>query len=272
MTFWGIVSELKQIWNSATELFSPDCSPSRCTKLHFIKHCWNLGYYFFTFWALSLLLLHKMRAAICQKKRCGRSQGGPRWGYDATLFGCLLAGAIKNKWILPVYMTVLCRGTTTPYRLAWTRISFGQPNLSQFPLSGWVNPPSSHFYICLFSPPLLHFDAPAIPPALQAPRVQLALQTPCSQHTMHNPAPVMPDYIETCIETKKKKEEWLALFSVVSFSLMTINAWSNSIRLFLLSIVCSLLFLVRHFFLHVIMTFMGLLSRTNEEIWLKVGP
>lgn len=194
-----------------------------------------------------------------KKKRCGRSQGGPRWGYDATLFGCLLAGAIKNKWILPVYMAVLCRGTTTPYRLAWCVCltcvqppghGLDQPDVSQFPLSGWVNPPSSHFYICLFSPPLLHFDAPAIPPALQAPRVQLALQTPCSQHAMHNPAPVMPDYIETCIETKKKKkkEEWLALFSVVSFSLMTINAWSNSIRLFLLSIVCSLLFLVRHFF------------------------
>lgn len=42
-----------------------------------------------------------------------------------------------------------------------------------------------------FFSPLRHFDAPVVPPALHAPRVQLALQTPCSQHTMHNPAPVM---------------------------------------------------------------------------------
>lgn len=52
-------------------------------------------------------------------------------------------------------------------------------------------PPSSFFCLCLFFSPLRHFDAPVIPPALHAPRVQLALQTPCSQHTMHNPAPVM---------------------------------------------------------------------------------
>lgn len=41
-----------------------------------------------------------------------------------------------------------------------------------------------------FLVPLWHFGAaPVIMPALHAPRVQLALQTPRSQHTMHNPAP-----------------------------------------------------------------------------------
>lgn len=172
-----------------------------------------------------------------KKKRCGRSQGGPRWGYDATLFGCLLAGAIKNKWILPVCMTVLRRGTTTPYRLAWCvcvspasnhqDTAWISPTSPSFLCLAEWNPPSSHFYICLFSPPLLHFDAPAIPPALQAPRVQLALQTPCSQHAMHNPAPVMPDYIETCIETKKKRKKRSGL---LYFLLWASHWWPSMLK------------------------------------------
>lgn len=45
-------------------------------------------------------------------------------------------------------------------------------------------------FLSLFLVPLWHFEAsPVIMPALHAPRVQLALQTPRSQHTMHNPAP-----------------------------------------------------------------------------------
>lgn len=158
-----------------------------------------------------------------------------------------------------MYMKVYCRGTTTQHQAGLVCVFDQHPTTRTRLRSAQVSPTSTSF-LCLaewilplpislsvyFSLRSLHFEVAAIPPAIQAPRVQLAPQTPCSQHTMHNPAPVMPDYMEPCIETKK--EEWLVLFSVVSFTLMTINAWSNGIRLFLLSIVCSLLFLVRLFF------------------------
>lgn len=74
------------------------------------------------------------------------------------------------------------------------RVSALCPSLSQFPLclSLCILPlPFSASVFFFFCSPVRHFDAPVVPPALHAPRVQLALQTPCSQRTMHNPAPVM---------------------------------------------------------------------------------
>ncbi len=61
--------------------------------------------------------------------------------------------------------------------------------------------------ICVSLVLLWHFEASlVIQPSLPAPRGQLALLTPCSQHTIHNPAPVMETTLR-CFQ--KAKERYL---------------------------------------------------------------
>ena len=78
-------------------------------------------------------------------------------------------------------------------------IQFGRPSPEE-PLS--LSPIVFFLFLSLSLPPSLcvsvslvplwHFEAaPVILPYLHVPRVQLALQTPYSQHIMHNPASVM---------------------------------------------------------------------------------